>query len=270
MRSLWWLVAIAGCNRVFGLAQTQLPPADAPFSCPATGGVPQFSPILHQSVLQFCDYLTVSEDTQMAMAECFSPRSFIGYGPKDGELVPVPDAQISSQLRYPRLAPEGDRAFIYQASPPAIAMFALANDTWSAAGTIALPAAAVFSDPTRPPRHLVYVIGMGTVQVVHELVESAGTWSEVDHYGIGVLGMDDVDTVSLSPDGLRLVMYGTRIGVLDYQVVYADRASLDARFGIATPIDRAPPVYDAFLSADCARLYFSSSELQQILFLQQQ
>ncbi len=270
MRWPWWVLAIAGCNRVFGLVPTQLPPPDAPFACPAPGGVPTFSSILHQSVLQFCDYLTVSEDTQMAMAECFEPRSFIGFGAKDGELVPVPEAQISSQLRYPRLAPEGDRAFVYQGTPPAIEIFALANGTWTAAGAIALPSSAVFSDPTRPPRHLLYVLGVGSTQVIHEIVETAGAWNEIDRYAISTLGMDDISSISLSPDGLRLVLYGTRTGVLDYQVLYADRPSMDARFGTATPIDRAPPVYDAFLSGDCSRLYFSSNDLQQVLFLQQQ
>lgn len=267
MRPAWWLVALAGCDRIFGLSPTQLPPPDAPYACPAIGSVPAFSPVLHQSVFQFCDYLSVSADTNMAMAECFEPRSFVGYAPRETELVPVPDAQIPSTMRYPKLSPEGDQAFLYDPQAGDVTVFALTGDTWALASAIPQITTATFSAPTRAPRHL--LTATYNPNVLNDLIESGGVWTVHDSYAVSLLGVDDIEGVSITPDGLRVIYYATPHGMLDYKVLYSDRATVDDRFGPGTVLDPVPPLYDVFITYDCSRIYFSSSDLQQVLYIEQ-
>jgi hypothetical protein len=265
MRAALLVVALASCNRVFGLTRTELPPPDAPPSCPALGTLPQFARELHQSVFQACDYLSVSRDSGMAMAECFEPMSFIGYGPIDGELAVT---AIDSQLRYPQLAPEGDRAYLWQSVGTAeIAIFSLAGTTWTRSGQIAVDAY-VFTPPSRSPRHMIVVTRVD--RKVHELVEDASGWTDSDSFTLPAMGVDDISGATLTADGLHLLLYATPIGSIDYAVLYADRASVDQRFGTAQPLLGVPPVYDPFMTEDCGRIYFSASDLQQVLYLQQQ
>lgn len=266
MRATVWLLVAAACNQAFDLSPTHLPPPDAPFACPDLGTVPQFSTVLYQSVRQFCDFYSVSPDTGTAMGECFEPMSFIGYGRADTKLAPVPE--IPADRRYPRLSPEGDRVYVSAPTiPPTIEVYALAGQTWSLAQQIALVPTFHFSQPTRVPRHLIAFTR--TDQMVHELVETGDTWAVADSYPILTLGATDAQDPVLTPDGLRLVYYGTLQGEVEYRVLYVDRPAITQRFGASRAIEGAPAEYDPFMTSDCSRLYFSSADLQQVLYLRQ-
>lgn len=266
---LGWLVVLCGCNQTFGLHRTQPvdgPSPDAPFHCPPIGTAPAFSRLIRQSVFQDCDHLTISPDSGIAMAECFAPMSFIGSGPIDGQLAPV--AELSPALRYPRLSPDGNELLL-QLSSTAIGVFERGSSgAWSLGAQITIVAGDQFSTPTRAPRHLILATRLDNL--VHELVEDPAGWTEVASYPWATLGVTDMQGLDLSPDGFRLVFTGTAGTNLDYQMLYADRPSQDARFGPAVPIAGAPVEYDPFLTEDCSRLYFGSNDLMQVLYLQQQ
>ena len=71
----------------------------------------------------------------------------------------------------------------------------------------------------------------------------------------------------MTTDGLRMVFGGLQLGGSGQAVFYADRGSLDARFGTASVLDGVPAtVTDAYLSEDCERIYFSG--LQSIFYEQ--
>ena len=57
------LALLAACNQVYGLTATQLPPPDAPVTCPPLGTAPMFAPL--ESVLdrvREADGLTFESD----------------------------------------------------------------------------------------------------------------------------------------------------------------------------------------------------------------
>ena len=71
---------------------------------------------------------------------------------------------------------------------------------------------------------------------------------------------------SLSPDGLRMIAYG---GIDNLYAMYiVDRPGLDQPFS-AQKID-LPSVYDAFLTTDCHRIYFSVTDLGTVFFVERE
>src|SRR5512143_2106305 len=69
MRAAAWLLSLCGCNQVFDLTPTSLPPADAAPRCPDSGP-PPFSNRLVQAVTQPCDNYSYSTVTHRALAVC--------------------------------------------------------------------------------------------------------------------------------------------------------------------------------------------------------
>jgi hypothetical protein len=271
-----WLV-LAACNQAFGLRETQLP-VDAPPVCPAIGTAPAFSDVLHQDVLAMCSYYTPSPDSGMALAACDDgTMTFVGFGAVDQPLQQVAFPPIAStvNLEQPRLVPEGDRAYAVEnnydlnGSSEIGEYLPDGNGGWRFNGVLKFPPAlfpisfdvSIGTASYGPHRHvIVSACNVGCADYdLHEIVQQDnGGWLEVQEYTNQDLGTVSVDTANLTPDGLRIVLRGTLS--TGSAVLYADRPTIDARFGTATALAGVPVTFDPYLAPDCSRLYFTGLE----------
>jgi hypothetical protein len=69
----------------------------------------------------------------------------------------------------------------------------------------------------------------------------------------------------LSVDGLRMMWLDTSTGTAS--LLYTDRPTIDAPWRAAELLSGGPPAADAFMTADCSRIY--TEVLQSILWVQQ-
>lgn len=274
----WWvaLALLGACNSVFGLHDTQLPPPDAPPSCPMTG-VPRFSRNVHQAYLQSCADYTDSADGSIAVAACD-----YGGGPVISESVsgaPFVAATLDSagglQFEIPRLS--GDGMLYVRSTDPngdRYVRYHRAGGTWTFDATLTLPAGINFvtgwitAATQTSPRYMFAVAANGFSQKAYDLVEGPpDTWQVAHTYDPIALGfMQTTDPGDLSNDGLRLVLPAFTNAA--NRPLYFVRPSIDALFTQGTPLDGVPPINDPFLSNDCGRLYFSA--IDSVFYVQQQ
>ncbi len=273
------LVALCGCNQIFGLSKTHLEdaayfdaPADAPFTCPASG-VPAFKPDLHAVTTMNCRSYTTAAAAGLAAADCdggpwgLSDNVYVVF-PIDRDPDPKTVTPVLHAASYAStlIDPEGDQLFItYYTSAGGsgglvLVSYVASAGSWTAAPTPSLPMGFAtgdkFSTPTRRSnRRAMYFHSLD--QTWHELTEAtAGTWIEVrSHPELG----GTADEPRLSADGLRLT--ASRYDTSGFDVpVYASRATIDDAF---TPFAHLATVQDSaqypFLSDDCGRLYFTSA-----------
>jgi hypothetical protein len=103
---------------------------------------------------------------------------------------------------------------------------------------------------------------------LHEIVGHEGSgWQSVLPGYTTELGIQVATPPNLSADGLRMVFRAYESTGNTFAVFYADRESIDARFGMAQPVAGVPDVSDPFMSDDCARIYFSG--LGSLLYVDQ-
>lgn len=273
MRRAALVVVLAGCNQVFDLNETVHVDAaridavpDAAVTCPPTGTAPRFSTQLTQAIAQTCNEYVFSSTTQMALATCYSDqKAGVFEGRLDEEMVPArgfaPPANF--QIERVRLAPDGDFAFTRLASftlgTYRIGTYQRAPDgTWLQGADLQMTATygTMLAAMTRgSPRHGLRFDSDAYV-FEEEVEEVNGSWTLVGTYHAADLGVAAFITPYLSPDGLRLVFWGTDAAAVPH-VYYADRPDVMSRFGPAAALE-VPVVYDPFLSEDCKRLYFTS------------
>ncbi len=272
-----WVVAsvlLAGCTQVFGLAPTEQQPvtdaaffdapADAPFACPPIGETPQFSRVLNQTVQSCSEYSTTTNGRGAAV--CTEPVNQIAEGPFDGLLTPVAGLEQTAELHldFVRYAPEGDELFVRSWNQSTvigrIRAFRRVDDSFVAAYDVVLPGQTTdsfvrFGTPSRGPRRRMMVRNRTDVYQEIEL-DATGASELIGNYVAADLGLTSItpSPPNLTPDGLRMVFSG---GVSKAQgVQYSDRASLADRFRPVTGLD-IPTSPTPFLTADCARVYFS-------------
>jgi hypothetical protein len=261
---------------MFGLHDTHSQADALPLGCPALGTPPRFSNKFHQVVDQDCVDYTTAADADLAMATCTGAGTTAVFTGSIDQ--PLSNAGITApdpiNVRRPRLFPEGNGAYIvfdnYDANgDDELAEFQLANGTWQNVGVLALSQwtttftlPTYFGTPTRAPNRHIMVAACPDVicndLVVHELVqkddrswiEPGAPYRDVD---LGVVQITDAP--NLSPDGLRMLLLAEPT-VGRSQTFYADRPSIDVRFGPLVLLDTLPENAD-FLTADCTRLYFS-------------
>lgn len=284
------LIAIAACNPVFGLEPTKLvdaayfdSPIDAPPRCPTTGGAPAFKDVFHQLDATGCTSYTQS-DAGFAMVACGPPMmpKRPAKGGLDGPFRPLtyPLPPTTGTLDV-RLAPEGDLALVrLQGFLPTLTYYDVVvpdatGEQWTTIGSIPTTTSATnipqISTPSRGPvRH---VIRVGNAQsspyMLDELVGDGASWTVRDTYEFApALGVSWIPApMSLSPDGLRLVFLG--VSATGPVTMYAERPSIDSRFGAAQPIASVPTGLEApFLTSDCARLYFTV--VDRVFYVDQQ
>ncbi|MGE5181213.1 MAG: hypothetical protein ACM31C_04090 [Acidobacteriota bacterium] len=268
------LVLLAGCNAVFGLQRTELPPPDAAAVCPPIGQTPVFSTTLRQAVVQSCTGYNISPDRGIAIASCPTYTAGFnstpaGIGPIDGELARLvlqPTGAYTRIVDY-RISPEGDEIFVQQdtdtpGGPSVFSVYARnADDTWSWEQDLPIPAVGALSTPSRgPARHL--IVSQAADGMVHEYVRDGASWNEVlPPYSASDLGLNAAE-LTMSPDGLRAVFETSG------SIWYTDRPDLSSRFRHGSVLAGIPQVPDPFMTDDCARLYFSG--LASILYVDQQ
>ena len=248
------VLALAGCNQVYGLDQTHLPnDAAAPVRC--TNEAPTFrgTPvrILSGFDLTIRSY-SISNDRTRAIV---STPGGILEGAADSatlsgaSMTPPPNGSWLP----PRLAPEGDEFFIgYGAT---IERYARTGTGWEHKGIILSATNFGFSAPTlraAGPRHMLL---LESSTQVREYVEMApDQWiSAGEPYKPAELGVMSLSEVAMTPDGLHVVAGGySTLG-------YASRARLEDRFTSPVtfnPFFGSPSLFDPYVVADCSRLYF--------------
>ncbi|MDB4956779.1 MAG: hypothetical protein JWO36_4348 [Myxococcales bacterium] len=290
MRGVVALIALAGCNQVFGLHATQESPAsdaqffdapiDAPFRCPPAGTTPRFSTAPHQVLFRLCTRYVISADANLAMAMCDGNE--VAQGPVEGRLTAVSDltsTDTNVQRSIPQLSPEGDFVFVHeyvfaQSKASFVRYRHAAGDHWTRDGVLVMPAVVTgplieISTPTRGPVRRV-IVRDNTANLYELIDDGSNTLQMHATYTPADLGVFNAQSAMLSADGMRLVLYGTKPdgnGNVIQSVWYTDRPTIADRF---RPVDRmldVPVITDPFLSEDCARLYFSG--IGSIWYVQQ-
>lgn len=287
------LLGLTACNQILGLHATRErdggigdaryfdAPADAPYACPGTGGVPGFGTVLHEltQAIQRVTFSYPGARTPLELAMFCQPSASVCQGPPGSTIVPssfVPAP--AGQLGAPRISPEGDRLYVvyFDGQNDELMAFARqADDSWtggtpqvlpSGLDTVsgAAPTSWGFSTPSSAPgRHLLVATSDG---VLHELAETAGgdQWSLVWTYASSDLGVQGIFEPQLSPDGLRAVARVSSAG--GYQLVYLSRATMGDHFGQVQVIANAPVnAQYPFLTRDCGYLYFTESTMTEYL-----
>jgi hypothetical protein len=278
----WLLLALCGCNQIFGLTPTR--PIDAAFfdaapdaapMCPAPGTPPRFSSLLHQEIVEYCEFFSETEAGDLAAADCNRGVGISDRG-ADGLLTPatlVTTVPITSTPALPRLTPEGDEMWVRVGS--SFFVYSHTGDhLWTYQRDLLVPAG-TSNDVITPPsrrvqgkRHFVrFAFNMGTLE---ELVDDGAQLTQIKTYTPGDFGVPFFQFPTLTADGLRLVFAsGDPNDVLTNITVYSDRASIDDNFSLpARVLDSAPVVFDPFLTVDCGRIY--TSGLGSIFYAQQQ
>lgn len=268
------LVAVCACNQTFGLHDTRTA-VDAAPRCPAIGTPPVFRAAFHQVTDQWCYQYSPSPDANLALAICNDGGTRVESGPIDQPLAPLDLVQLAGcdfSTASPRLAPEGDRAFVHAAGfgcPLAQGWYELArvDATWAVLGPIGISEGDLLDSVTRAPhRHAM----LNTKGELHEVVQrDDGGWDDqLPPYTTSTLGLTMLQgAANLSPDGLHLVLHDVTPdghGTL----YYADRPTLDDRFSMPVPQPDWPDTRDAVITDDCSRLYFSG--VQRVFFMEEQ
>lgn len=263
---------LAGCNAVFGLEPTSLPPPDAPPTCPAYGQSLEFGTGLADAVDEPCFHYTQSGDAGIAAAACGTGGAYtIREGAIDaGVLADAAVVPTITGARFDQVAltPEGDQLFVRQVAGAAgtFVRYRRVGNAWDQADTPFGPLSTNDSIGTPSDRG---TTGGRRLAVTHdisllELAENPdGTYRQVRETLYLDLQVTYAYAPNMSRDGLRVVFHGTNNSV--QRAMVAERASLDVTFGPAKPIGGIPvTVMTPYMTEDCGRLYFSS--LGKVLF----
>jgi hypothetical protein len=282
VKKLAVLVALAGCNNIFDLRSTQQidaayfdAPLDAPFACPAIGAAPAFSSFLHQHVLQDCTGYAITQ-TGRAVASCRTaaggPQG-IYEGVVDEPLQPaagLPPIQSEGfdGYDYPRPSPDGQRLLIrhvdYNTGNADLSYYQRAGNAWSAlppppfAGHLAASTIAM-----GPTGYHVLVVESNFLAWT-EWIDEGGLWRAGPTHSSTVFGLHEIDALSMTSDGLRAILLSRDPS----QMFYADRSAIGDAFSAAQAMPTLPVNGDAFMTADCARVYLSG--LGYVFYVQQQ
>jgi hypothetical protein len=268
---------LAGCNQVYGLDATRPRDAaffdgvDAPFGCPDRGGTPRYAPMLQQ-VVGGCSSYTANEADTFATAICRDtnggasyPSESVGGGPF------MRITSITDPIEQARLAPEGDELFVVvraSATTMRIDAYRRMTDGWKFSYTVdpgrALSSPIYIGTPTRgPQRRMMLSVYNGFSGFELQEIEFDATAGRVvgPKYG-NELGFIPYFAPDLMPDGLR-GYHGT---INDPSELYFDRGSLAEPFTSARAIESVPGNNDAFITANCARIYIYSSDLRTLFY----
>jgi hypothetical protein len=264
----WWLLLLCGCNQVFSLSETVSTdaqyfdsPSRQPPHCPDIGKDLAFSPQLHQ-LHEYCIDYDVSATANLAIASCIDANMFrVFSGPADGPLAPVPELPTSAaeyDVTGPEIDPDGTilmlSTYDVATNVGELRVYHRDGTVWIRDANVPNPPAAA-SNPSRGPAYR--ILGTGGATDVSELAYIDGTWQSVRTHSLQALGVPSVGRIWLSADALRILFMADAFSSYENRyMAYADRASVDDAFGRARPLP-VPVVFDAYVTEDCGRLYFS-------------
>jgi hypothetical protein len=288
-----WGAALLGfasaCNRVLGLGSTQLsdaPPIvpDARPTCP-TSGPPTFRPTLFRPIVEACRQYTLAVDAGRGVAQCGDPFAgaafVIGEAATDVAPQPAPGFDLV-QVGQVVVAPDGASAIVFGQrigdTVVAHARYSRAGDgTWSFVR--ALPIFDSYFQLSTPSRGAApHVIADDFGALVELVGDASDNWAAIQMYSLSDLGAQTtMRNVTFTADGLRLLFTDLVAvnGNLVPAMLYAQRASIDQRFGVAQPVPDLA-AYAAqleqgadggYMTEDCGRFYFSA--LESIIYVEQ-
>ncbi|MEO8703793.1 MAG: hypothetical protein ABI867_27330 [Kofleriaceae bacterium] len=273
----WWIALplLASCELVFPLSDRDAAvvtdvSADAASVCPAFG-----PPVFLQNPRTIiggvdCGNYTVSRSAERGMAIC---NAVIEEGPIDSAALAVSKIVVEAgqSVSAPRLSPEGDQVFVTSKATVdsllSIRIYQRTDETWlfadspkvfptAGAGTTVLA-----SPPTRraqSSRLVIVELFQAPTSVFQEFRDTENDgWSFVRSYGVSELAVTAMTQPALSADGLRLV-FTANTG----QVHYTARADLTQPFppSFAIAIPNFAVAQYPYLTEDCARLYFTTTD----------
>ncbi|MBA3391982.1 MAG: hypothetical protein H0T89_05020 [Deltaproteobacteria bacterium] len=263
----------SACNRVFGLASTDLippidgPGPDAPAACPEIGQpLRGFSTqrALHTATGVY--FYSADEQEQLAVAWEISGNRILEGSPAEPVLGVATFDNTPNDPKRPRLSPEGDQLFVVNTTPSSVSTLELyqrAGTTWAHRATAVMPfnINSGVSSPTRAGAAPVRRMVSERAGDLDEYIEGANnTWTVATTHLHTQFEVVAIAWPHLSADGLRLVFQAKQAFADPAQsAYYSDRSSIDAPFRAAQLIYPAPgPNIDMpALSADCSRLYAS-------------
>jgi hypothetical protein len=264
MRAVYSLLLLVGCNEVYGLDTTIRRDAaffdagiDAPHQCPPIGTPPRFSQRFRQVLTQSCRDFVVARSGR-TLAYC---RIATVFGIAEGVLHEPMTLALGFDLPgttylYPRLSPDGDTAIVRMTSAAGtneLGIFARGATAWELRSRFTVPDTFVTTSITTN-RHLL----VATTTGFQELVDDGAGFRAQQVHSFASLGLDSIsDQIQLTADGLRLIVRGRRVGAVDFQLLYADRANDTAPFSPFVPMPDLDFLADGFMTEDCAHLYFS-------------
>jgi hypothetical protein len=252
------ILALAGCNALYGLEGTEQRTADAraPYRCPTDGSPPQFSTQLHQVMRVTCYSYTFSESTDIALYDCVQPIEEGSIDARGRPFAPIelaPTTPSPGTAQDPRITPDGERLFVrqvYDVDQSYETVYRREGDRWvdpvdidtnTYSEYFGLPSAV-------PDRRVIKSAGATFVEYVEQ---PDRTWSEVASYPSAPLRTNR--PLSLSPDGLSVIF------LRGQTLAYSRRASTSDPFASYVDVPGVPSgVGTPFMTADCGRLYFSA------------
>ena len=275
------LVALSGCNAIFGLDETTTYDArhiyddamvDAPAVCPSPDVIPEFDRELHQAIYadSNCQQYQTSA-VGIALATCFDAQYKqqiyeARVGPITDAIPARGDINTANGYTYSfALAPEGSELFAARYDPTLIKVGVWryerdATGMWQQKELLPFSSASgvTLSPVTRGPHRHILVRDQSAVEIHEWALDDTGTWNDVAKYDpTSDFGSSAVYGFGLSADGLRLPLYLYDATAATYVMAYSYRASVADRFSMPVPMPSAPRTQTLFLTEDCDRAYFA-------------
>ncbi len=277
-----WLLASA-CNQTFDLRPTQLidaPGPDAPFSCPLPGSRLAFSRLVHQTALRDYSFYSLSEATGKASALSQDSGAIV-FGDADGPLNATGlVSSLSFQYDEPHLSAEADELWLHELdSSSRSSTFAIyrpgSGGSWARAAQLPVPttssASTRLAGPTaraHGPRRFLAMHLIPSFGIDEYVEDGSGGWSPPVAHDASELGLTSAIAITLSRDGLRLIIAAESADATHQVMLYTDRAQVGAPFRAASLEPTLPIANDTYLDDDCSRVY--ASGLGWVFYAQQQ
>ncbi len=284
------VLLLCSCDRLLGLHPTSLgdayvAPPDGPFVCPDVGsGPPAYSPLVHQAIIQDCLEYTISATGNRAVAVCIDVADGSNFDvfeqtPGDAQLVRsagiARHAAQNSYVDLPELSPDGATLWVrytdYVNSIQTVSYSSFARQadgSWLHAMDMAVTGDTRMSSLVPIAGGYSFWLAANQASTLQEFAVVGGGapmgGSTFDQATL--LGVTQLTTLSLSPDGQRLLVHGR--GAAGPGTFYTDRVG-GGTFGKAVQVAGVPQMpQDPFMTAECGRIYFSDNE-SSIFYVQQ-
>jgi hypothetical protein len=255
------LLGLWGCNQIYGLDKTRLPPPDGPYACPELGAAaPTFSRTIYQAFTQPSSSYHFNPTGTLAVASAFDAI----YTGRFGEPLTLrPEIVAPSGYFFfdPHPSADGERLYIQSRFEPlvgalgaGIAVYEQSSGTWRYVED--LPAivsskgspSTVFNGPAGD--RIIFT----NVSTLEEYEHIGGQWIlQGAVHDRAAIQIDSFVQMAVTSDGLRAVYRGGE----NTRMMYTDRPNLGAWFRTPEPLAGVPKVLDAQLTDDCARIYYS-------------
>lgn len=285
------VLALCGCDSALGLRDTRpgdafIVPPDGPFACSKVGGGPPvYSSLVHQAIVQDCQDYSISASGNRAVAICIDVTDGSNFDvfeqtPGDAQLARcvgvARHAAQNSFVDLPELSPDGATMWVrftdYASGTQTVSYSSFTRQTdgsWMHAMDMSVTADARMSSLVPIADGYSFLLAANTASTLQEFTVVAGgapvggaTFDQQQ-----LLGVNKLTALSLSPDGLRLLVHG--VSGTNPGTFYSDR-NAGGMFGHATQVSGVPQMpQDPFMTAECGRIYFSDNE-SSIFYVQQQ